>query len=133
MYKCIIEDQAFSPSYDWLFPPPPLSRQQVVSLSQSSCVSPVELTDERGKEPNHTTTTNKVWSSKYIQYSLVAPQSPPWSPILRFDDEGYWFLQIHCQYMYIVHCTVKGLIMCLDQESKSRRLTRQVPHSLGEF
>ncbi len=25
-------------------PPPPLSRQQIVSLSQSSCVSPVELT-----------------------------------------------------------------------------------------
>jgi hypothetical protein len=35
-----------------------LSRQQVVSLSQSSCVSPVELTDGRGgegvgEEPNH--------------------------------------------------------------------------------
>ncbi len=31
-------------------PHPPLSRQQVVSLSQSSCVSPVELTDgERGE------------------------------------------------------------------------------------
>ncbi len=29
-------------------PHPPLSREQVVSLSQSSCVSPVELTDERG-------------------------------------------------------------------------------------
>ncbi len=27
---------------------PPLSRQQVVSLSQSSCVSPVELTDGGG-------------------------------------------------------------------------------------
>ncbi len=39
--------------------PIPLSRQQVVSLSQSSCVLPVELTDGRGwegvgEEPNHT-------------------------------------------------------------------------------
>jgi hypothetical protein len=38
----------------------PLSRAQVFSLSQSSCVSPVELTDGRGREgegeePNHTT------------------------------------------------------------------------------
>ncbi len=30
--------------------PPPLSRQQVVSLSQSSCVSPVEHTSGRGGE-----------------------------------------------------------------------------------
>jgi hypothetical protein len=33
----------------WFFPPPLLSRQQVVSLSQSCCVSLVELTDGRGK------------------------------------------------------------------------------------
>jgi hypothetical protein len=42
-------DPAFT-SYD-LAPPtplPPLFRQQVVSLSQSSCVSSVELTDGRG-------------------------------------------------------------------------------------
>jgi hypothetical protein len=37
--------------------------QQVVSLSQSSCVSPVELTDRRGgeewgEEPNLTTPSN---------------------------------------------------------------------------
>ncbi len=53
-----IEDQAFSPSYD--LAPPPLSRQKVVSLAQSSCVSPVEMNDGRreegvGEEPNHTT------------------------------------------------------------------------------
>jgi hypothetical protein len=36
-------DQAFLRSYDSL-----LSCQNVVSLSQSFCVSPVELTDERG-------------------------------------------------------------------------------------
>ncbi len=39
--------------------PSPLSRQQVVSVSQSSCVSPVEQNDRRGRgvgeEPNHTT------------------------------------------------------------------------------
>jgi hypothetical protein len=38
-----------------------LSRQQVVSLSQSSCVSPFELTDGRegkGMEPNHTLLKN---------------------------------------------------------------------------
>jgi hypothetical protein len=44
----------------WLLPHPPF-RQQVVPLSQSSCVSQVKLTDRRGgwegvgKEPNHTT------------------------------------------------------------------------------
>ncbi len=43
------EDQAFSQSYVLASPPPnPLFRQQVVSLSQSSCVSPVQLTDGRG-------------------------------------------------------------------------------------
>jgi hypothetical protein len=38
-----IEDKAFSPSYV-LTPPLPVSRQQVVSLSQSYCMSPVVLT-----------------------------------------------------------------------------------------
>ncbi len=43
--------QPFLPSYDSAPPPPlpcKLSRQKVVSLPQSSCVSPVELTDGRG-------------------------------------------------------------------------------------
>ncbi len=38
--------------------PSPLSRQQLVSLSQSSCVWPIGLTEWRGGggvEPNHTT------------------------------------------------------------------------------
>jgi len=48
-------------------PLPPLSRDKVVSLSQSSCMSPVELTDgsgeERvGEELNHTT-HKKAWPS----------------------------------------------------------------------
>jgi hypothetical protein len=50
-----IEDQAFLRSYDSAPRPPhyllsPVSRQQVASLSQSSCVSPVELTDGKGGE-----------------------------------------------------------------------------------
>jgi hypothetical protein len=32
----------------WLLPPPQLCRQQIVSLPQSSCVSPVGLIDGRG-------------------------------------------------------------------------------------
>jgi hypothetical protein len=48
--KSFIEDQAFSLSYYLATPPPhpPLSRQQVISLSQSSCVSPIKLTDGMG-------------------------------------------------------------------------------------
>ncbi len=44
-----IEDQPLSLSYDLAPPHPlsPLSRQQVLSLCQSSCVSPVELTNRR--------------------------------------------------------------------------------------
>ncbi len=44
-----IEDQSFLPSYDLAPPPPPLSRQQVVSLSQSSwCRQSSLLTGEWG-------------------------------------------------------------------------------------
>ncbi len=53
-----IEDQALSMSYNLAPRPPsaPLSREQVVSLSQSFCVPPIELTDGgRGEEPNHAT------------------------------------------------------------------------------
>jgi hypothetical protein len=65
MYRGFIKHQDFSPSYDLAPPPPPaVSRQQVVSLSQTSHVhvSQVELTDEKGREgvgeePNHTTAT----------------------------------------------------------------------------
>ncbi len=61
--ESFLEDQAFLRSYDSAPRPPPipLSRQQVISFSQSSCVSPVELTDRRGgkgvhgQEPNHKT------------------------------------------------------------------------------
>ncbi len=42
-----IEEQAFPPSSAWLllYPLPTITSLQVVSLSQSSFVSPVELTD----------------------------------------------------------------------------------------
>jgi hypothetical protein len=56
-----IEDRAFLRLYESAQHPPPFpfSCQQVFSLSQSSSVSPVELTDRRdrgiGVEPNHTT------------------------------------------------------------------------------
>ncbi len=47
-----MEDQAFSLSYELapLPPSPPLSRQQVVSLSESCCVSPIEFIDERWRK-----------------------------------------------------------------------------------
>ncbi len=53
--------------------PSPLSRQQVDSLSQFSCVSPVELTDGGvgegvGEEPNHTTA--KKLGPRYSKYSI---------------------------------------------------------------
>jgi hypothetical protein len=50
-----------------------LSRQQVVSHSQSSCASAVELTGERGcglEEPNHRT-TRKPSLLCNIEYSMV--------------------------------------------------------------
>jgi hypothetical protein len=50
--ELFIEEHAFLQSYDSssLPSPSPLSRQQIVSLSQSSCVSPVEFTDRGGGE-----------------------------------------------------------------------------------
>ncbi len=52
-------DQALSPSYSLAprpTPPPPSSRQQVVSVFQYSSVYSVVLTDGKvGQEPNHTT------------------------------------------------------------------------------
>jgi hypothetical protein len=61
--ELFIEDQAFSPSHELSPTPPytPFSRDQVVSLSQSSYGSPIELTDMSGgelvgEEQSHTTT-----------------------------------------------------------------------------
>ncbi len=75
-----IQDQACSPSNDLASPPPPpflfpLSYHQVVSLSQSSCVSPVELTDGRwggvGEEPYHMMAREHALLSN-IQYSKMS-------------------------------------------------------------
>jgi hypothetical protein len=54
--ELFLEDQAFLRSYDSA---PRPSTEKVVSLSRSSCVPPVELTDGgvgagSGREPNHT-------------------------------------------------------------------------------
>jgi hypothetical protein len=43
-----MKDQAFLRSYDLAPAPTPPSRQHVISLSQSSCGPPIELTNERG-------------------------------------------------------------------------------------
>ncbi len=56
-------------------PPSPLSHQQLVSLSQSSCVSPVELTDGRGgrEEGGHGDESydrKKAWAS--INHSILS-------------------------------------------------------------
>ncbi len=75
-FECFIEDQAFSTSYD-LAPGPPLTpryRQQIVSLSPSSCLSPVELTYGRGvkgvsEEPNHTILESLLISIKHSMLS----------------------------------------------------------------
>jgi hypothetical protein len=69
----IYREPAFSRSYD-VAPPPTLSCQQVVSVSQSSCVSPVELTDGIGGEEGgggaKTYDGEKAWSS--INHSILS-------------------------------------------------------------
>ncbi len=66
-----MEDEAFSPSY--VFAPPPLSGQQVVSFSQSSvcrrCSLLTGLGEWEGQEPNHTT-ARKPGPLEYVTYSL---------------------------------------------------------------
>jgi hypothetical protein len=59
--ECFIEDQAFLQSYDSAprLPPPPYSRQQVFSLSQSFCVSPLELEGDGGGQVAKSTTARK--------------------------------------------------------------------------
>ncbi len=75
-----IEDQAFLLSYDLAPPPRPPSLYSTVSkrvsLSQSSCVSPVELTDGEGRRGwvgSHN--SKKAWSS--INYSILSALQYP--------------------------------------------------------
>jgi hypothetical protein len=53
--------------------PPPLSHQQGVSLSQSSCVSPVELTDARN--PAWPSINHEILSA-YLYTALFAHSLP---------------------------------------------------------
>jgi hypothetical protein len=70
----------------------PLSRQQLFSLSQSSYVSPLKLTDGRGvrggvfEEPNHTTAEK---SGPSIIHSLLSLSTPPCNPgtLLRQNSD----------------------------------------------
>jgi hypothetical protein len=86
----LLENQAFLRSYDSA-PRPPLPhlhRQQLVSLSQSSCVSPVQLTDGRGggrggrgaKSYYH----HKAWPS--IKHSILSDPCCPCSCCTRSAD-----------------------------------------------
>jgi hypothetical protein len=74
----IYRGHAFSLSYDSAFPPllpPPRSHQQVVSLTRSSCASPIELTDWRGGggggERAKPYDGEKAWS--YINNLILSP------------------------------------------------------------
>ncbi len=91
-----------------LRPPPfPLYRQQVVSLSQSSCVPPVELTDERegegvSEEPYYTT-TRKPGPLWIIQNSLASTQCECESArgvghvvFVLLNSKGAWLIRMWC-------------------------------------
>ncbi len=81
--ECFTEDQAFLQSNDsGPRPPPsrPLSRQQITSLSQSSCLSPVELilTGEGGRGAK-SYDRERAWPS--INHSILfGAGSPPHRP-----------------------------------------------------
>jgi hypothetical protein len=63
----------------WLLPHPlPLSRQQVVSLSQSSCVKPVDLTDRRGNAAESNDGEKALSSVNHSILSVtLSPNHPP--------------------------------------------------------
>jgi hypothetical protein len=61
----------------------PLSRQQIASLSQSSCVSPVDLTERRGRESGRGAKLydrEKAWPS--INHSIPSAWAPLFLPSL---------------------------------------------------
>ncbi len=79
-----VENQAFLRPYDSaprLPPPPPPPLEQVVSLSQSSCASPDELTDckEGGRgwarsqimRPRESLALYKLFNTLWVQYNTV--------------------------------------------------------------
>jgi hypothetical protein len=83
--------------------PPPFSRQQVVSLSQSSCVSPVELTDggaggggakvydsEKARSSiNYSILSAVQWTWKFVEpcHSFFTPQLAP--QILKLKRQSH--------------------------------------------
>ncbi len=73
-------------------PPSPLSRHQVISLSQSSCVSPAELTDGEGGEGASGRRAKllydrkKAWSSGNNSVLSGGPQSAPEKSANAFFD-----------------------------------------------
>ncbi len=88
--ELFIEGQDFLRSYDSAprpLPSHPSPRQNVVSLYQSSSVSPVELYDWRGGlEPNHTTVKkllyksfDTLWRRRTTSLAELT-DSPIWSP-----------------------------------------------------
>jgi hypothetical protein len=77
----------FSPSCDLAPHPTPLSRQQVVSPPQSSCVSPIELADWKGGGGGvgaKLYDVEKAYFSIIIQYSLLPCAQECWLK-LSFD------------------------------------------------
>jgi hypothetical protein len=72
MIKLLLEVLAFSPSYALAPPPPPpLSPVSEFILSQSSCVSPIELADEKGGGGEAKSYDDKkAWSS--INHSILS-------------------------------------------------------------
>ncbi len=92
----LLDDQAFSPSYDLALP---LYPRQDVSLSQSSCVSPSNLPRERiGEEPHHmallqgltrffATQTGCRWLISYIEQKKFLACGPEFSVDLSAPPE----------------------------------------------
>ncbi len=107
----------------------PLSRQQVVSLYKSSCMSPVELTNGRGGGDR----IQIIWQreSLVLYKSFNTPSSPPsepnplsWSSLSSFacDAKRIWFHPTHTateipfMYSFSGNCTASvpiSTFMCL--------------------
>jgi hypothetical protein len=109
------EDQAFLRWFGFCPPPSsPLSRQQLVSLPQSSSVSPVEFTDGRGgggEKARHSIIHLILSVVFFNNKGLVTwecwrcPWSPPWRPPCPFASrgsrEGRWWDLRFAAYSYI--------------------------------
>jgi hypothetical protein len=77
----------------FVFPPTPLSRQQVVALSQSSCLSPVQHTtgEGGGGGGREAKSYEREKSLASIHYSILSVRSPPpsrWTVALHQGQEA---------------------------------------------